>query len=532
MKPNYVFVLLLFIFWGSTTVAQNLRERKKTIEKTTKKSIDSLISIQQILLRPTSIMGQGANPADVQTDNFLLSEKIRNLKDHSLLVYRHDELDTLLLTNKDSLFVTPINYNKIIQSKFRTLSGTEIKNGKYFGTSVAVDAKSMTVNFSVKPFKSFEFYLLPTASAASSNSFVTIFTGDKYSRTVTGGVNFIMLSGNNKSKFDPKTRNQLHNNLKVLKGSYENIKPNKDSIFYQKTLSELDTLIKRSYHFINRYYNQTINSSEVSKSKIADLTRYKANVDTLTKVKLLPKEFTALDSAKQDTLVKSSLIQPINQIVLSNYLDEADKTQQKAGFSAQKIHWFGGGFKYNQGNYYVSDPLSAKLERSIMDEYISANLSYTKMWLYSSGNHIYISPTINFQNNHNFNSGDQIHAQQFQNYTIGATTVQNIVKDITFYPSVPDRLETSYIVIPFAYYNTKWGFGAELDYKYGYHDVNDDNRNVSFGLLIPIQGDKSVVVIEPLVKAQKLNLPVTAFWTNNFVAGINVSVSIPKSFFN
>jgi hypothetical protein len=549
MKIKCLLGLLAMVFMLSRAAAQTDTTRKavnvkKTMstEKVIQFKIDSIKKGQKITARPKPTSPDTVRMKRFITDSLFSNSDIRTLQQKSLLITRRKELDHLLGTQDDSLFVTPSNYNQIIKSKFRTLSGTQIKAGKYMGNSVSVDSKSITVNISLKPFKNSEIYLLPTIAGSSSNGFVNVITGNKYSRTVTGGTNFILLGHNNKSRYDAMVSRSLHNDLKILKLKYK-LKPNSDSAYYTSALKQVRRVLIHSGIFISNYYTGKVDTGKLNLPAtdtatyhkwLADLALYQKAVDTLVKVKLLPKDFNKQTLGNQDTLAYHALIQPktVSDLALGNYLDQADQIQQKAGFRESTVSWLGGGIKYNQANYNIADGAVTALERGIMDEYISASLSYTWMFIHSNGNHIYLSPTFNYQNNHNFSTSNQLHVEVLQNYPIGTTTAQKVAKDLTIYPGVPGRLATNYLDVPFAYYNNKWGVGAEIDVKYGYNDANDDNRDISLGILIPLnQSANNVLIIEPLAKAQKLNQTITNFWQNNFVMGVNVSISIPSSFF-
>ena len=536
MKTLRLLMCLYVIFYSMQASAQNISAHRNILSQRFKNTADSLKNELDRNLKSLGIVTLAADGGDnKQATSIFYSEKIRRLNPSGLLVFRRDELDTLLGPNKEGYLVTPSNFNKIIQSKFETLSGTEIKNGKYFGSSVSVDTKSVTVNISIKPSASHEFYLMPTISGTSTNGFTTVITGDKYSKTLSGGLGFIVLSANNSSKFETSTAMLLHNNLKLLRYRNNKIKPNSDSLYFERAFDTLRSILndKKSADFLLSYFRKDLTESQIDPSNLRTLKQYNKVRDTLVKAKLLPKTFDTLSfTSYKMAMIDSHEPKDVKTLAMKNYLDSADKVQQKAAFSSQYLHWFGGGVKYNVANCNIIAPASTKLVQNFANEYFSANVYGTWMKLLSNGNHFYFSPTYTIQNPHNFKTTDQLHAEVFQDYLIGSAKTQKINKDLTFYASVPGRIFTNYLTLPLAYYNTKWGFGAELDYKVGWNDVSNDNEDLTFGVLIPIQSDKSAIVVEPLIKAQMLNQKITAFWSNNIVFGVNVTVAIPKSFFN
>jgi hypothetical protein len=527
-------LLLLFLFSTTLSFAQNLSARRK--------KLDSIFRIQENLIKEKieenlkdttgkSLFSEGGIK-DYQARDIALKEQLRTLDTRKLLTYRRDELDTLLGKNQGNYMVTPSNFNKIIQNKFETLSGTEIKNGKYYGSSVSVDSKSVTVNLSFKPSKTHEFYILPTIGGTSNDGFTTVITGDKYSKTITGGLNFIFLSGNDKSQFKADAARQLHNDLKLIRYHFTKQDPNPDTVFFQKQFKVLDDQIVKAGPFIFEYFKGTTNADVLSPADLEALKAYRKASDTLVKAKLLPKGFDTLTNDHKLVLINKRQLNDELVLALTHYLDTADQVQQVAAFSSQRIGWWGGGIKLNQADYNIQAPSTATLVNSFSDNYFSANVSWTYMKLLSNGNHFYFSPTYTIQNPHNFNTNSQLHAEVFQDYPIGSTTTQKISKDLTFYPSVPGRLFTNYLLLPIAYYFTKLGAGLELDYKYGHNDPENDNEDISLGVLIPIQNDKTTLVVEPIAKVQMLNQKITAFWEHNCVLGVNVAVAIPKSFFS
>ncbi|MNY55726.1 hypothetical protein D3C86_1917300 [compost metagenome] len=82
-----------------------------------------------------------------------------------------------------------------------------------------------------------------------------------------------------------------------------------------------------------------------------------------------------------------------------------------------------------------------------------------------------------------------------------------------------------------AYYWSARGFGFEIVYRKAWDDVDEDNQNIKFGLLLPLnRGEKNQVIIEPLFKFNRLD-HVDQLWKNHFSFGFNASIAIPKDLF-
>lgn len=445
---------------------------------------------------------------------------------------REAELFDLINASHKKLFVSGSNYDNVVISKFQSLSGTEVKNGKFMGSSASVDAKSITVNLALRPDKESEVYLLPTVTATAKEGVVDLFKDNKYSRTITGGMNFVALTSKNSSNFSARSRNALHVDIDGKIEAFLRKGRNDRITFLKTTLTELNSIFTDS-NKISLIKEQLLGTFQtdggVALAKVVSV--YKKAADTLSKLGVLPKHFPEMTLDDQQLILSKLDIQPrLFDVVAAEFLDQIDKMQQKAKFLSHSIFWVAGGLKYNQGNFFVAEPM--KLVKSVQDEYVSTSFSLTWMRLTESGHRFYLSPTLNFKNKHNYKTSDLIKAQVVKNYTIGSNVVEQISKELSFYPSVPNRLNNFYLDIPFAYYNVKRNVGLELGIKAGVNDVENDNLSVRLGILIPISsGEKNQLIIEPLFSFQKLNQGVNKLLTEKFVFGVNLSVTIPKTLF-
>jgi hypothetical protein len=462
------------------------------------------------------------------------SKTTDSLKEFNDLIKRQKDLDRILQTNE---YVTSNNLSQLLESNWRSFSGVSIKNGKSTSTSAVLDAKSITVNLSLPQIKP-GIFIIPTIAGSSNNGFVSVIAGDKYSRTITGGLNFIFPIRKDFFLFyktDQKTL--LHNDLQILKYDYLHKKLPGDKQHYVNLITEIKRILKESGFYIEDYYSgnygRHISQDSLSNKHVENLTTYKNDIAILINDGIIDEKITSKMVNDQLKMLSDSLSQKMYMASLKRYLDNTDQVQQKASFSIKAFGWVSGNIKYNQANYFIGDSTSKSLTSSVRDEYISTSLSWNALVYWHENIRTYFSPTIYYSNPHNFSTNNQIHAEGFANYKIGNNVLQKVDKDLTFYQKVPQRLNSIYIEMPLAIYSTEKAIGLDMAIKYGWNDVNNDNFGVRLGALVPLsQGDKNQIVIEPLFRIQKMNQGLSDFWGTHFVLGVNLSIALPKSFFN
>jgi hypothetical protein len=359
------------------TKAQIIDEKQKSI-----KTLDSLKTVNTSLTTVTDAQNVTKTP----NSTLLYMEEKKNIEEWAKLNYRLQDLRKLIANLDPNQMVTPENYNQIIRNRFRTLSGTEIKNGKFMGQSASVDAKSLTVNLSFKPTKK-EFYLLPTLTGASKDGLVDVISGSKYNKTLTGGLNFVALPPINKSEFTGPAKRDLLNNLKKKAFEYYNISREKDFNFLNDALNRVrDAVNGKNAIFIYNSYHNLIDINEDKKTlgtKLSELKTYSEDTDTLMKAKILPELFNKLGPKAQKLILDKNkygkdfdnAIKYYNQ---KKFLDEADRLQiQTAKYTKQNIIWFAGGVKYNVSKYNILDPTGAGLKTDFADEFWFSSASLT-----------------------------------------------------------------------------------------------------------------------------------------------------------
>lgn len=523
-------ILTLILAFACPVFAQNPKTGLDSLKNSSKVEIFEQLETRRTTIRNTVYLEYNPKTAQILKNRSLSLAKQRALQDNKLR-----ELILLIEGGDEDKMVTSENFAYLVKTKFRTLSGTDVKNGKYIGQSLAIDAKTATANFSIKPF-SREFYITPNISGTAKDSFVDLFSDGKYNKTLSGGINFIMLSNLNRAIFRSKPQKLVRNVLFKEQNAYNKTVAESEYNVLISWVNELKAILEDSSvsDFISQYQTDLVDTNSVDlDSNFKKLEQYNIRVDTLIKADILPKEFVEFSVADQYKFISGDFSSIIEQYTRKKYLDRTDKIQQQnAVYKLQHIIWFSGGLKYNVAQFNVIDPVSTSLKKDFKDEYFSYNFGLSWTMLFDKGHRIYSSPTLTLKNSHPFNSANELHLQQTEPYAVGSNSLQNITKDLSVYPSVPDRMENWSLDVPFAYYKTKWKFGFEIAFRKNWNDPENDNLGMRAGILLPFnQGEGNVLVVEPLLRFIKLNQNTDELWKNNAIFGFNLSVTIPKELF-
>jgi hypothetical protein len=107
---------------------------------------------------------------------------------------KKNEISDLLKENSESdnnsLYTSSV-LDYFIYKQINTISGTNIKEGKVYGTSATIDEKSITANFSIKISKTF--YLQPTLSGTAEKGILNIFFREKIPKNAIWWFKFSMV---------------------------------------------------------------------------------------------------------------------------------------------------------------------------------------------------------------------------------------------------------------------------------------------------------------------------------------------------
>ncbi|RYZ47751.1 MAG: hypothetical protein EOP49_20425, partial [Sphingobacteriales bacterium] len=125
---------------------------------------------------------------------------------------RYDEFYDILYGRKQNNYVTPSYLDEIISGYQSKIAGTFVRDGKVRRVSGSVDDKGATVN--LFPINRGYFFLQPTISGEAKDGIVNIFSGGRYNKTLSGGLNFNIYKRNS-GFFTPEARTSLHNKLKI-----------------------------------------------------------------------------------------------------------------------------------------------------------------------------------------------------------------------------------------------------------------------------------------------------------------------------
>jgi len=437
--------------------------------------------------------------------------------------------------------ITDSAYKGYLFNKFNGISGTQVKAGKVFGSSATVDDKSATINVSFKPLWNV-FYLQPSMALEAKDGFASIFTNNKYGKTITGGLNFQIFLAKNSSGFSSENRYKLHNQLRAAYTQYLLENRSSTHAFFVKTVDSVIFILKKARtdrfleDLIREYDSRSIffnYADTVTLSDVKLYNVYQTLTDTLVKVKLATPDFHTQHIDDQliyynDLLTNINTSSLIDKAALKGYLGRTDSLQLNALFNVTHIHWLSGGLSYNHQNYDIADGTSTNLVRTIANEYVVANLAFNNLWSYANGARHYLSVTAYYNNTHNFKADSAITAEQTNNYTIGSTNLNQIRKSYSFYETVPGRLNNIYAEADYIYFNKNINLGFEAAVKGGVNDVEGDNLGLRIGFIVPVGiTDNKAILIEPLVRLKELSRNLNKFWENHFVFGFNISVKLP-----
>jgi hypothetical protein len=456
------------------------------------------------------------------------------------------QLDDLLKNGSKAdsgKLITDSAYKVYLHNKFNSISGTQVKGGKVLGTSATIDDKSVTVNLSVKPI-AHVFYLQPSIAATSKNGFAAIFDNNAYSKTLTGGLNLQLFLSKNFSNYDKTNAIVLHNRLRLLRLQYVLNDKQANEAYFKNTIDTIINILNKATkdtklsELIRLDDSKSIVLDDDTSSNIIvakDYNDYKKLTDTLIKIKIVTAGFHTQDINEQLKFYTKLCKKPdkaIDEIAYNNYVRKSDSLQLNASFISTTTPWFSGGLNYNHEIYDIADATSAKLVRTVANEYITANIAYNYLKSYANGKRGYLSVTLYYKNSHDFNSNNAITAEQVSNYSIGTANLNQINKTYTFYANMPNRINNTYGEADYIYFNNNINIGFEAAVKGGVNDVDGDNLGVRLGMFVPVgEKDKQPILIEPLVRFMGLSGNLNDFWKDHFVFGFNVSIKFADFLF-
>lgn len=381
----------------------------------------------------------------------------------TLIVHLKNRIDTNV-TKK--MFVTNEAMDSIFGQHQRTLSGSEIKDGKSVGTSFSVSDKNATFNLALPGVG--RFYPQVHISGTGKDDFVSIFKSNKYGNTLSGGGNvnwFFANSGKYNDMNENSLRERLLNLDKSVYPKLQSYQMNNDAYLVERKEMKIKVLLLKSYLDI---YLKSVCDKQLNVKQIDSLSKFIPLAESLVKSGLLNKDFlkwtklyptgkikNSTDTSNLRTTVISlvkewdnveKMVEGVGpqQYMKKLYLDSAQAIQMKAQWNTMRYHWLSVSADMNVSPYNVLD------ETAIDDDYVgirndyffSGAISYNFLnsRLYGAQFRFYSSPTLKVQNARQYLDKNKIILQRNSPYPIGGdSTVFKQDLNSGVFPSVAER---------------------------------------------------------------------------------------------
>lgn len=458
--------------------------------------------------------------------------------------YGQSQLDSILKIGTEddkNKLITDSAFKIFLYKRFDAISGTEVKKGKVLGNSATIDEKSVTLNLSFATMLN-RLYLQPTVSATPKKGFLSVFEQKEFSSTISAGMNFQFFLSGNSGNFLREKRVGFHNQLRAVRQYYLLVEKPKWEQGLQVFADSLKSIVQRALKkpelasLIKDIDKKPLPILTYPAAALEDKKKYDKLVDTLTKTKILNEAFVKKSFSEQETDLDGVLKHPDgyypSQLTTARHLGRMDSLQFAAPFNKTTIHWLSGGLSYNHERQDVLDPGSDNVTRAARNEYIKANLAYNFLQTYASGARNYFTVTVSYGNGRDYREKLKTTVQHTTTYPINGNAMEKVVKTYSFFEKTQPRVNVPGAEFTYVRYQSKSNLGFEFSVKGSLNDVDDDNLGGRIGVFIPVgEKDKKPILIEPLVRFQKLAAKIDDFWKENFVIGFNVSVKLGKFLF-
>lgn len=134
-----------------------------------------------------------------------------------------EELDAMIRDPYPEDIITSRAFDKSIYQDQQAMGGSTIKEGKVVGFNATVDDKSLTINGGTNILYrgNTGFVFQGTLKGQSEESFVTVFSGGNYGKTLGAGGAVLIFLPTNSSFYYTSDRKQLHGQLRQLRTMQE-----------------------------------------------------------------------------------------------------------------------------------------------------------------------------------------------------------------------------------------------------------------------------------------------------------------------
>ncbi|MES1181854.1 MAG: hypothetical protein ABUL44_03575, partial [Flavobacterium sp.] len=415
--------------------------------------------------------------------------------------------------------------NKLLTENAYALSGTSLKDGKSISSSATIDDKSVTINISIKPAK-YNFFLQPTISGKSEKGFLSIFSDDKYSRTLTGGLNFQLFTPT-WINFTVSDRIKLHNKLRGELQKFNKAKASEID-YLKKLLDATRLLYNKNTELFNAMENPSENGAYITKND-PDMTSIDEFDENIKKLVTLNYFSAAEINKTRGEIYKDLDDSRAEEVLTENFIAQTDNLQYSTPVKKPLI-WLAGGVLYNNAAQSILDLNAKSLTKTFYNEYITAKISGNLLWVYPSGRRFYISLNGNFSNTRNFKDKNKKTVNFQSPVMLGNSQGLKLDSSISYFDKVAGRLNTVYFELPMTWYWPKSNWGIDVAIRAGINDPKDNNAGARVGIYVPVgKKDANVILIEPLFKVDNLfSSSKNDFFKDNFSFGFNLSVSLPS----
>lgn len=449
------------------------------------------------------------------------------------------EIDTLL--KHDDPYVTNRIFDTIVYARQKLISGFQMKDGKMATTSVTLQDKSITVNTALR--LSNTLVLQPSLTGTSNKDFVSIFVGNKYQRTLSGGLTlqFYHQSGN----FDKSDKYYLHNAMRnekeIWKKQYANQKPvdNPNALFVKsfKASSKLyqameDGKVIFSGDTAIAINAKTGDTTHFGKEIVESLNLMLGLVPGLIKSGVLDDSWINLFARKGEKIVDKIDTTTAKDSV--ELLSRLTKMQLEAPWTSFKTYWFTAGIQFNHATNGIYDEhagIENLFRRDVTDKYISIQGSYNFLKSKLKNRNRWVSVNVAYSKQRKYDNKDQLTLQTEEQKSVNGKPYTEIIKTATMYKADVDKKDYLTLEVPYTLYWVKSKFGIDLAAAMDVSSVIND-VSARIGIYIPVSAGDKMITVEPLLRLSGLNQKGKSFFKEQTAFGFSLSVSIPKFMLN
>lgn len=439
---------------------------------------------------------------------------------------------TQLLVTSDNMFA-PYMLDSLMAIYSKSISGTQVKDGKRTGGSMTITDKGVTANLGLASLWRDRVYSAFSFSGTGDDKFVTVLDKGAYGNTLSGGMVLNIFPKKNSIYYDKLKKAIVHERIKGVLS-----KPYTEAATKQHELmsSAIKGLI--SYEILMDTFKACIKRKEEIQPLLATdrvvIDSGMAARAYLEKQGLLSKNYTEKKlSEKKEELDRLSTKYMVAYISAEMQIRAAESIQMEADLNVVSFHWL----TFKSGYNVSSQPMIRAGDTANFylgkynSEYVTASMSYNQTWARRFGKQFQwtISPTVLFSSERQFSKLKMIKISQSIPYTATADSL-NIkkVRQSEGYETIAGRKLNLSLDLPLILLWGKSNFGVELAIRGGINDPNGDNLGARVGVYIPFEIKEGTPVwIQPVLRMGRLfSESKMDFLKDNLSFGFNLSVSI------